>query len=83
MKNRVEMNQVLGWADEKGLVIHEKDDRFTIGRGTQLLTGNTRCVCLDFEKYQAMTHNPTSKPELKAVSKSVASDVSKSGTYDI
>lgn len=83
MKNRVEMNQVLGWADEKGLVIHEKDDRFTIGRGTQLLTGNTRCVCLDFEKYQAMTHNPTSKPELKAVSKSVASDVSKSGTDDL
>jgi Domain of unknown function (DUF927) len=83
MKNRVEMNQILGWADDKGLVLHEKDDRFTLGRGTPLLTGNTRCVCLDFEKYQAMTHNPTSKPELKAVSKSVQKDVSKSGTDDL
>lgn len=84
MKNRVEMTQVTAWADSKGLIIHDKDDRFTIGRGTQQLTGAVRCICIDFDKYQSMTQSPVpSKPELKAVSKSVPSDVSKSGTDDL
>ena len=84
MKNRVEMPQVIGWAEEAGLIIHEKDDRFTLGRGTQQLTGSTRCYAVDFDKYQSMTQAPlASKPDLKAVSKSSASDVSKSGTDDL
>lgn len=84
MKNRVEMPQVIGWAEEAGLIIHEKDDRFTLGRGTQQLTGSTRCYAVDFDKYQSLTQTQlTSKPSLKTVSKSTASDVSKSGTDDL
>lgn len=84
LKNRVEVNQVMGYADTIGVLAHDKDDRFTIGRGTQVLTGPTRCFCLDIEKYHALTQtHPTDKPTLKAVSKSTATDVSKSGTDDL
>lgn len=83
MQNRVEPGQVMAYADEIGVLIHDRDDRFTIGRGTQHLTGNTRCVALDFDKYQAMTQSPTAaKPKLATVRQN-DEGVSKSGTEDV
>lgn len=82
--NRFEATQLLDYADAIGCLIHDKDDRFTIGRGTQQMTGVGRCACIDYDKYLSLNiTTPTGKPNLKTVSKSPLEGVSKSGTDDL
>lgn len=82
--NRFEVQQLLDYADEIGCLIHDKDDRFTLGRGTQHMTGVSRCAGFDYDKYLSLNNKtPAAKTTLKAVSNSSVSDVSKSGTDDL
>ena len=81
--NRQDAKAMLEYIEETGCLLKDKTDKFTIGRGTQHMTGQTRVLGFDYDKYINMGHNPTSKPVLKTVSKSVAEDVSKSGTDDL
>lgn len=82
--NRFEAQLLFDYADEIGCLIHDKDDRFTLGRGTQHMTGVSRCAGFDYDKYLSLNNKvPAIKPALKSVSNSKASDVSKSGTDDL
>jgi hypothetical protein len=51
---RVDENAVLSFAQNAGLLVPWKE-KFTIGRGSSITTGNTRCVVIDINKLQGMT----------------------------
>lgn len=47
LKNRVDYDSIIEDADSKGWVIHADDDRFQIGRGTNKVSPQVRCLILD------------------------------------
>jgi hypothetical protein len=81
--NRFEAQQLLDYIESIGCLIHDKDDRFTIGRGTQHMTGVSRCADIDYDKYLSLNITVPGKTNLKAVSRSPLDSVSKSGTDDL
>ncbi|CAB4135492.1 Domain of unknown function DUF927 [uncultured Caudovirales phage] len=54
--HRVDENAVIAYAQTAGLLVQWKE-KFTIGRGSSITTGNTRCVVIDINKLQGMTSN--------------------------
>ena len=54
--HRVDENSVISYAQTAGLLVTWKE-KFTIGRGSSITTGNTRCVVIDINKLQGMTGN--------------------------
>ena len=54
--HRVDENSVIAYAQNAGLLVPWKE-KFTIGRGSSITTGNTRCVVIDINKLQGMTNN--------------------------
>ncbi len=53
-KQRVDSKNMLAYAHQAGLLIEWKD-KFTIGKGTKITTGNTRCIVLDYDKMQSVS----------------------------
>ena len=49
---RVDFKNMMSYAHQAGFVVEWKE-KFTIGRGTKVATGNTRCIVLDYEKMQS------------------------------
>jgi hypothetical protein len=49
---RVDFKNMMAYAHQAGFVVEWKE-KFTIGRGTKVATGNTRCIVLDYEKMQS------------------------------
>lgn len=47
LKNRVDYDSIIEDATDKGWVIHVEDDRFQIGRGTNRVSPQVRCLVLD------------------------------------
>lgn len=50
---RVDPKAMLAYASSAGLLIDWKE-KFTLGRGTRISTGNMKCICIDYDKLQAM-----------------------------
>lgn len=55
-QKQVDENSVLDFAQKAGLLVSWKD-KFTIGKGTRIKTGNTRCVVIDMNKLESMADN--------------------------
>lgn len=53
--HRVDLENVLAYADSAGVLIPYKE-KFTIGRGTDVKTGNVACICIDMAKLESMTN---------------------------
>lgn len=53
---RVDENAVLNFAQQAGLLVPWKE-KFTLGKGTNIKTGNTRCVVIDMNKLEGMVDN--------------------------
>lgn len=51
-KQRVDPKNMFTYAHQAGFWVEWKD-KFTIGRGTKIATGNTRCIVLDYDKMQS------------------------------
>ena len=51
-EHRVDFKNMMTFAHQSGVLVDWKD-KFTIGRGTKIATGNTRCIVLDYEKMQS------------------------------
>ena len=66
-EHRVDFKNMMSFAHQSGVLVDWKD-KFTIGRGTKIATGNTRCIVLDYEKMQSSSDSVpklvvhTSKP---------------------
>jgi hypothetical protein len=52
LKNRVPVNLILDYAQTEGVLILDKDDHFTVGRGTENATGSLRCHIFDYHRMQ-------------------------------
>ena len=52
--NRTTYASLMGAAEAMGLPIPLEDNRFFIGRGTGQVVGQARCICLDYNKLQAI-----------------------------
>lgn len=51
--NRVDLKEIITYAESVGVLVPYKE-RFTIGRGTDIKTGNVPCICLDQAKLEDM-----------------------------
>lgn len=52
--NRTTYASLIGAAEAMGLPIPLEDNRFFLGRGTGQVVGQARCICLDYNKLQAI-----------------------------
>lgn len=55
-KNRVDPKVMFTYAKAAGLLVDWKE-KFTLGRGTRISTGNTAVVCIDYDKLQNTSEN--------------------------
>jgi hypothetical protein len=55
--NRVDAGSILAWG-ESGGIITDSTEKFTLGRGSTISTGNTRCIRIDYKKYQELYGAP-------------------------
>lgn len=53
--HRVDLENVLAYAESSGVLLPYKE-KFTIGRGTDVKTGNVACICIDMAKLEGMTN---------------------------
>lgn len=56
MKNRMGLKELLDYAQKIGVLVPYKQ-KFTIGRGTDVKTGNTTVICIDQNKLEQMVGN--------------------------
>lgn len=53
--HRVDLESVLRYAESAGVLVPYKE-KFTIGRGTDIKTGNVVCICIDMAKLEGLTN---------------------------